>query len=151
LGDDPRPYVIEVINGSRKEATYTFYNLPQGDYALVAGHDENKDHMVLFDPATRLPLEGVYVVNLDRLQLSESIGSINLDALNSRSLEASRASQGRCCTRHSVGSRHTKERVELARYPCAAAAISPTWQPDLPAQHAGTIRAGGDQFQRPPG
>jgi len=49
----------------------------------------------------------------------------------------------------------TKRLLALRRNipPCGVVTISveAPWHAGLPAQHPGAIRAGGDQFQRPPG
>ena len=81
LGSDPRPYVFEVIHIAGPEAAYTFYDLPYGEYALVVGHDEVRGHVVPVDPATRLPAEGVYIVNLGKAGLLKGAAAISLDSL----------------------------------------------------------------------
>jgi uncharacterized protein (DUF2141 family) len=81
LGEDPRPYVFEVINVAESEVAYTFYDLPYGDYVLIVGHDENKNHVLSLDPAMKLPTKGIYIVNLEKTDLLKGADSIPLDSL----------------------------------------------------------------------
>jgi hypothetical protein len=94
LGSDLRPYVFEVIHIAGSEAAYTFYDLPYGDYVLVVGHDEVRGHVVPVDPATRLPAEGVFILNLEEAGLLKGADAIALDSLKFSLDEPAKTIQG---------------------------------------------------------
>jgi uncharacterized protein (DUF2141 family) len=81
LGTNPQPYRYGIINLTAVEASYSFYDLPYGDYIFAVGHDTNKNHYVDLDGKTRLPAEGMYIVNLDRTDFSKGIETITFDML----------------------------------------------------------------------
>lgn len=63
-----QPFRFETINVGSSEVIYTFDGLPYGDYVLVIGHDENKDHVIKIDSSGNIPEEGLYILNFDVTQ-----------------------------------------------------------------------------------
>ena len=71
--DNAKPYLYGVLNVAGTEATYSFYDLAYGEYVLEVGHDENKNHAVDVDNRTKLPTEGIYILNLEKVDFSQGI------------------------------------------------------------------------------
>jgi uncharacterized membrane protein/uncharacterized protein (DUF2141 family) len=67
------PYLYGVINVAGTEASYSFYDLAYGEYVLEVGHDENKNHIVDMDSRTKLPIEGIYILNFEKVDFSKGI------------------------------------------------------------------------------
>jgi uncharacterized protein (DUF2141 family) len=61
------PGKVDSVSVEETEATYTFYGLPYGDYAIVILHDLNGNNNYDVDPETGMPLDGFYIVNQDKL------------------------------------------------------------------------------------
>jgi hypothetical protein len=47
--------------------------LAYGEYVLEVEHDENKNHAVDIDNRTKLPTEGIYILNLEKVDFSQGI------------------------------------------------------------------------------
>jgi uncharacterized protein (DUF2141 family) len=58
------PGKVDMVPVETTEATYTFYGLPYGDYAVVIMHDLNGNNNYDTDPQTGAPTDGFYIVNL---------------------------------------------------------------------------------------
>ncbi len=55
------------VKVDKAEETYTFHNLPYGDYAMVIIHDLNGNNAYDADPRTGIPTDGFHIVTLDDL------------------------------------------------------------------------------------
>ncbi|MGZ6347871.1 MAG: DUF2141 domain-containing protein, partial [Anaerolineales bacterium] len=64
------PAYVGWVKVNDPEATYTFYGLPHGDYALVILHDLNGNNALDMDPQTGMPTDGFSIVNLDKVEPS---------------------------------------------------------------------------------
>jgi uncharacterized protein (DUF2141 family) len=78
LSKIPPPDRYEYLNVDRGELSYTFDGLDYGEYMLVMAHDENENHVIDIDPRTRLPVEGVVVLNMD---IASGLDDFNFDEL----------------------------------------------------------------------
>lgn len=64
------PGKVDLVPVDGTEATYTFYGLPYGDYAIVIMHDLNGNNNYDTDAQTGAPTDGFYIVNLGTLNIS---------------------------------------------------------------------------------
>ena len=64
------PGKVDSVSVEETEATYTFYGLQYGDYAMVIMHDLNGNNNYDTDPQTGAPTDGFYIVNLGTLEFS---------------------------------------------------------------------------------
>ena len=67
LTPDQMPAYTGFVKVDKPEESYTFHNLPYGDYALVIMHDLNGNNAYDADPQTGIPTDGFHIVNLDSL------------------------------------------------------------------------------------
>lgn len=76
------PARAEWVPAETTEATYTFYGLQYGDYAMVIMHDLNGNNNYDQDPQTGAPTDGFYIVNLGELDFSLAFqGQITFDQI----------------------------------------------------------------------
>jgi uncharacterized protein (DUF2141 family) len=60
---------------------YTFDGLEYGEYLLVLAQDENENHVHDFDHEGRLPVEGVFILNNEKMDLTLSLNYFSFDKL----------------------------------------------------------------------
>jgi uncharacterized protein (DUF2141 family) len=65
-----QPAKVGWVPVDNAEASYTFYDLLYGDYAMVIMHDLNGNDTYDTDPQTGAPTDGFYIVNLGKLDFS---------------------------------------------------------------------------------
>lgn len=74
------PGKVDMLPVNETEATYTFYALPYGEYAMVIMHDLNGNNSYDADPQTGVPTDGFYIVNLGTLDFSVAVqGQVTFD------------------------------------------------------------------------
>ena len=73
------PYRFETVNIAGEELLYTFDGLEYGEYVLVMAHDENKNHVHDYDSEGRLPIEGSYMLNYEKVDLSTGLEDVTFD------------------------------------------------------------------------
>jgi uncharacterized protein (DUF2141 family) len=76
-----QPLWSERIAVSGEEMTYSFVHQDYGDYAVVVLHDENKDNIWEIDTATQVPLEGISVSNVEKVDFVSAKGALSFDEL----------------------------------------------------------------------
>lgn len=74
------PGKVDMLPVNETEATFTFYALPYGEYAMVIMHDLNGNNNYDTDPQTGVPTDGFYIVNLGTLDFSVAVqGQVTFD------------------------------------------------------------------------
>jgi uncharacterized protein (DUF2141 family) len=76
-----RPYRFETLNVAEEELFYSFKGLEYGEYVLMLMHDENKNHVHDLDSKGQLPIEGVFVLNIEKLDPSLNLEDFTFDNL----------------------------------------------------------------------
>ena len=70
LFPEGKPIRFETVIVSDEELSYVFDGLEFGDYVLVLAHDENKNSGYDIDRKNRLPIEGGWIMNIEKMDLS---------------------------------------------------------------------------------
>jgi uncharacterized protein (DUF2141 family) len=97
FGDFRRPLRFDMLGVTKKELTYTFYNVEYGEYAVIFAHDENKNNNFDMDSNDELPLEGIWFSNPQNLN-SEQLrrkSSVTFDKTKFSLQEPSRTLEGK--------------------------------------------------------
>jgi uncharacterized membrane protein/uncharacterized protein (DUF2141 family) len=75
------PYRYEYVTVDNEEMLYTFDGLDYGEYVLVFAQDENENHEIDFDRQGRLPVEGMFILNYEKMDLSSGLKDFSFDKL----------------------------------------------------------------------
>jgi uncharacterized protein (DUF2141 family) len=75
------PYRFEYVTVEKEEMLYTFDGLEYGEYVLVLAQDENENHVHDFDHEGRLPVEGMFILNYEKMDLSLGLEDFTFDKL----------------------------------------------------------------------
>jgi uncharacterized protein (DUF2141 family) len=75
------PYRFEYVNIDKEEIDYSFDGLDYGEYVVVMAQDENENHIIDLDRQRRLPVEGMYILNFEKMDLSSGLKNFNFDEL----------------------------------------------------------------------
>ncbi len=78
---DAPPYRFETLDAAQEELFYSFDGLEYGEYVLVLAHDENKNHVHDYDSEGLLPIEGLFVMNMEKLGPALRLKDLTFDNL----------------------------------------------------------------------
>jgi uncharacterized protein (DUF2141 family) len=81
LAETELPYRFEYVLVEEGEMTYTFDSLEYGEYVLVLMHDENTNHSIDFDEEGKIPVEGMFILDIDQAGIPSTLEDFNFDEL----------------------------------------------------------------------
>jgi uncharacterized protein (DUF2141 family) len=81
LTETALPYRFEYVLVEEGEMLYTFDGLEYGEYVLVLMHDENTSYGIDFDDEGKIPVEGMFILNVEKKDLSSTLEDFTFNEL----------------------------------------------------------------------